>query len=134
MKLSSSFVLLVGADAFDIKQYLLMQNQMNMSNQLNGGNYDMKQYLLTQQNKDIMTASNTKGGVATGPAADKNLMSDYLLQINSVSSNPLSFADILMGGESMTGISKDAFIEQQKTQMMKATEIGHLLLQFVSSV
>lgn len=65
-----------------------------------------------------MTASNTKGGVASGPAADKNLMSDYLLQINSVSSNPLSFADILMGGESMTGISKDAFIEQQKSQMM----------------
>ena len=111
MKLSSSFVLLVGADAFDIKQYLLLQNQMNMSSQLQGGEkYDMKRYLLTQQNRDIMAASD--------PSLSANQMSDYLLQINSVAKNPLSFSDIFMGGQGMTGINKDQFLEQQKEQMI----------------
>lgn len=112
MKLSSSFVLLVGADAFDIKQFLLLQNQAKMGAQLQSGDsYDMKRYLLTKQNRDIMAASNT-GSPLT---ADK--MSDYLSQINSVSGSPLSFTDIFMGGQGMTGINKDQWLEQQKEQM-----------------
>ena len=112
MKLSSSFVLLVGADAFDIKQFLLLQNQAKMGAQLqSGSSYDMKQYLLTKQNRDIMTATNAANPLSA------DTMSNYLSQINSVSGSPMSFTDIFMGGQGMTGINKDQWLEQQKEQM-----------------
>lgn len=110
MKLSSSFVLLVGADAFDIKQYLLLQNQMNMSQPSKG--YDMKRYLLSKTNNDIMVNSNL-----ASPLSDAT-KSNYLTQINAVSNNPLSMMDLFMGGQSMTGINTESWLETQKEQMM----------------
>jgi hypothetical protein len=105
MKLFSSTSLLVGSNAMlsgledmDLTKFLLMQMQQR------------------QFTADPVNSFGASGGKT---AAD---MSNFLSQINMVNngnvSNQQNMMQILMGGQSMTGINKDDYIKNWKDQMM----------------
>ena len=89
MKLFSSFSLLVGSDALDMKKFLLLRQNMD---RYQGNPSDMSS-LLTQIN-----------------AVPNENRESWNQQINPMS--------ILMGGSSMTGIDKTQYVQSMKDQMV----------------
>jgi hypothetical protein len=89
MKLFSSFSLLVGSDALDMKKFLLLRQNMD---RYQGNKSDMSS-LLTQIN-----------------AVPNENRESWNQQINPMS--------ILMGGSSMTGIDKTQYVQSMKDQMI----------------